>query len=317
MASLDSRPEAGDAAAAVYRDALEHALERVIPVLGGGRLPEHIPALAGVPRDAFGFAFATAEEVHGVGDWMQPFSIQSIVKMFALALVLARDGASTWTRVGRRPSGDAFNSLAQLEHDGGVPRNPWVNAGALVVVDRLQELTGDACETVCAFLREEAGDPAIGTDPAVAASESEGAHRNAALAHLLASYGRLRNPVETVLDHYLRLCAVRMSCQDLALASSFLARQGVRRDGTRLLGRSDAKRVNAVLLMGGVYEKAGEFAYRVGLPCKSGVGGGIVAVIPGRCTLCAWSPGLDASGNSVAGTEALDAFTTATGWSIF
>jgi glutaminase len=107
------------------------------------------------------------------------------------------------------------------------------------------------------------------------------------------------------------------SCRDLALAGGFLARHGLRADGSRLLSSSDAKRINAVLLACGTYDDAGEFAYRVGLPGKSGVGGGVLAVVPGRGALCAWSPALDRAGNSLAAVGALDAFVTATGWSVF
>jgi glutaminase len=265
-----------------------------------------------------GFAVATVDgHVHGVGEWRQRFSIQSISKVFALTLVVEHGGQAIWNRVGREPSGDPFNSLVQLEHGKGVPRNPFVNAGALVVVDELLSLTGDACGAVCELVRDQSVSHDIDFDPAVAASEAESGHRNAALAHLIASFGNLRNDVELVLDHYFRQCAIQMSCAELALAAGFLARHGVRLDGSRLLSRSDAKRVNAVMLTCGTYDGAGEFAYRVGLPGKSGVGGGILAVIPNRCTLCAWGPGLDAAGNSVEAIAALDAFTTMTGWSVF
>lgn len=155
------------------------------------------------------------------------------------------------------------------------------------------------------------------SDHAVASSEAEHGHRNAALAHFLASYGNLENPVGIVLDHYVRHCAIAMSCAELALAGGFLARHGVRRDGSRFMSRSDAKRINAIMLTCGTYDAAGEFAYRVGVPAKSGVAGGILAIIPGRCSLCVWSPGLDDKGNSIAGIAALDAFTTLTGWSVF
>ena len=161
------------------------------------------------------------------------------------------------------------------------------------------------------------GCPQIASDHVVASSEAEHGHRNAALAHFLASYGNLDNPVGRVLDHYARHCAIAMSCAELALAGGFLARHGVRRDGSRLLSRSDAKRMNAIMLTCGTYDAAGEFAYRVGVPAKSGIAGGILAIIPGRCSLCVWSPGLDGTGNSIAGTAALDAFTTLTGWSVF
>jgi glutaminase len=303
---------------ATYREWLERVAEAVEPVLGSGRAPEYIPALSdGDPR-RFGMAIATIDgAVHGIGDWRERFSIQSISKLFALALVIARGGRRLWERVGREPSADPFDSLAQVERDEGMPPNPFFNAGALVVCDELLTLTGDACGTVEAFLRAEAGDAGIATDPRVAASEAAHGARNAALANLLASYGNLHNDVPAVLDHYVRQCAIAMSCEELVRAASFLARHGARLDGTPLLSRSDAKRVNAVLLMCGVYGIAGEFAYRVGLPAKSGVGGGILAVIPNRCTLCAWSPGLDESGSSIASIAALDAFTTMTGWSVF
>jgi glutaminase len=265
-----------------------------------------------------GFAVATVDgHVHGVGEWDRRFSIQSISKVFALTLVVAHGGHAIWSRVGREPSGDPFNSLVQLEHDQGVPRNPFVNAGALVVTDELLSLTGDACGAVSELVRDQGQSQAIDMDPEVAAAQAADGARNAALAHLLASFGNLRNDVDVVLDHYFRQCSIRMSCAELALATGYLARHGVRTDGSRLLSRSDAKRVNAVMLTSGTYDAAGEFAYRVGLPGKSGVGGGIAAVIPNRCTLCAWSPQLDAAGNSMAGVAALDAFTTFTGWSIF
>lgn len=186
-----------------------------------------------------------------------------------------------------------------------------------MVTDRLHTLTGDASGALLDFLRAESGDQAVGFDLHIAASERRHGHRNAALAHLLADHGRLANRVPTVLHHYHLQCSITMTCQSLALAARFLARHGVRADGSRLLTRSEAKRINAVMLVGGTYDEAGEFAHRVGLPAKSGVGGGILAVIPGRCTLCAWGPALNVHGNSTAALAALDTFTTLTGWSIF
>ena len=301
-----------------YQELLEDIAAEVRPQRGQGRVADYIPALAAVDPTRFGLALATVDgEVHGVGDWKVPFSIQSISKVFTLALVLAREGDAIWARVGREPSGNPFNSLVQLEYEHGIPRNPFINAGALVVTDRLLSLTGDALAAVRDFLRAESGNPQIDFDTGVAASEAAVGHRNSALAHFIASWGNIENPVEKVLDHYFRQCSLAMSCRDLAMAGRFLARHGVRADGTRLFSRSEAKRMNAVMLTCGTYDAAGEFAYRVGLPGKSGVGGGILAVIPGRCTLCVWSPGLDPKGNSVAGVAALDAFTTRTGWSVF
>lgn len=301
-----------------YPALLERIASDIAPMVGGGTPAEYIPALASVDPRRFGMAIADLDgNVFGVGDWQVPFSAQSITKVFALALALAEGGDSLWDRVGREPSGNPFNSLVQLEYENGIPRNPFINAGALVVTDRLQSLTGDASSELLEFLRAESGNPDIGFDAEVAASEQEHGDRNAALAHFMAAYGNIDNPVPALLDHYFWQCSIEMSCADLARAGRFLARHGLRADGSRLLTRSEAKQINAVMLTCGTYDAAGEFAYRVGLPGKSGVGGGIVAVVPGACTLAVWSPGLDARGNSVAGVAALDRFTTLTGLSVF
>ena len=297
---------------------LDEIATAVVPLSSRGKVADYIPALASVDPSRFGIALATVDgALLGSGDFRVPFSLQSVCKAFTLALVLAEDGDALFQRVGREPSGNPFNSLVQLEYEHGVPRNPFINAGALVTVDRLLSRAGDAFGAVLAFLRAESGNAAIEMDPVVARSEAEHGHRNAALAHFMASYGNLENPVETVLDHYFRQCALAMTCADLAKAGLFLARHGQRADGSALFSRSEAKRINSILLTCGTYDAAGDFAYRVGLPGKSGVGGGILAVLPGRGCLAVWGPSLDKSGNSVAGVEALDRFTTRTGWSIF
>ncbi|GHB43880.1 glutaminase [Streptomyces cirratus] len=302
-----------------YQAVLDQVARDVAPLVGAGTPAEYIPALASVDPAQFGMALVTmGGKVFGVGDWQVPFSTQSITKVFTLALALSAEGGdSLWERVGREPSGNPFNSLVQLEYENGIPRNPFINAGALVVTDRLQTLTGDASSELLKFLREESGNPDVAFDAEVAASEHEHGDRNAALAHFMASYGNIDNPVPALLDHYFWQCSIEMSCADLARAARVLARHGLRADGSRLLTRSGAKQINAVMLTCGTYDAAGEFAYRVGLPGKSGVGGGIVAVVPGRCALAVWSPGLDAHGNSVAGVAALDRFTTLTGMSVF
>lgn len=290
---------------------LEEVAARVRPLVGQGRVASYIPALAETPVDRFGMAVATVDgAVHGIGDRDLPFSVQSLSKVFTLALV-----GDLRERVGREPSTLAFDSLAQLEQDRGTPRNPFLNAGALVTTDLLLTRTGDAAGALCRFLAAETGAP-VAVDAAVAASERATGHRNAALAHLVAGYGKLDNPVDDVLDHYTRGCAITLSCADLARAALFLARGGLGASGP-VLPPADTKRLNATMLVCGMYDGAGEFAYRVGLPAKSGVGGGILAVVPNRCVVCVWSPGLDRCGNSVAGVAALEAFTFLTGWSVF
>ncbi|MEU5218132.1 glutaminase [Streptomyces sp. NPDC020807] len=297
---------------------LERIGEEIGRLAGRGRSADYIPALAAVDPRRFGMAVAELDgTVYGVGEWQQPFSTQSVTKVFTLALALAREGDEVWEHVGREPSGNPFNSLVQLEYEHGIPRNPFINAGALVVTDRLHRLTGDASGALLDFLRAESGNQDLDLDRDVAASETAHGDRNAALAHFMASYGNITTPVPALLREYFRQCAIEASCADLAVATGFLARHGIRSDGSRLLTRSQAKQVNAVMMTCGTYDAAGDFAYRVGLPGKSGVGGAIIAVVPGTCTLCVWSPGLDERGNSVAGVAALDRFTTITGLSVF
>lgn len=301
-----------------FQPVLDRIATEIAGIPGRGRPAHYIPALADRDPRSFGMAVAELDgTVYGVGEWREPFSTQSLTKVFTLALGLAREGDQLWEHVGREPSGTPFNSLIQLEYENGIPRNPFINAGALVVTDRLHTRTADASGELLGFLRAESGNPALGFEEDVAASESAHGDRNAALAHFMASYGNIDNPVPVLLEQYIRQCSIAASCADLALATGFLARHGIRADGTRLLTQSQAKQVNAVMLTCGTYDAAGDFAYRVGLPGKSGIGGGIIAVVPGRCTLAVWSPGLDEHGNSVAGVAALDRFTTLTGLSVF
>jgi glutaminase len=297
---------------------LDRVLERTAPMVGLGRVADYIPALACIDPSRFGIAVATVDgRVHGAGDWCERFSLQSVSKVFTLALAMRHEEERIWTRVGREPSGNPFNSLVQLEYEQGIPRNPFINAGSLVITDHLLSATGDSTGALLDLLRAELDDPGVEVDAVVAESEAAHGELNAALAHFMASYGNIENPVETVLDQYVRQCAVRLSCGELARAGLFLARHGRRRDGGRLLTEIQAKRINAIMLTCGAYDAAGEFAYRVGLPGKSGVGGGVLAVVPRVCAIGVWGPGLDAQGNSISGVAALEHFTDLTGLSIF
>ncbi|WP_188836897.1 glutaminase [Flexivirga endophytica] len=297
---------------------LAQITREIEPQIGTGSVADYIPALAAVDPGQFGIAVALPNgECYGAGDWTKPFSLQSISKLFTLALSLSENDEDIWWRVGREPSGNAFNSLVQLEYENGIPRNPFINAGALVVTDHLAGVVGDATEAVLDFLRTEAANPDIRCDEEVAASEEAHGDRNLALTHFLASYGNIHGDVRDIVRQYVRHCSIAINCRDLALAGLFLARHGIRRDGSRMLSHSHTKRINAVMLTCGTYDAAGEFAYRVGIPSKSGVGGGILAVVPERCSVAVWGPGLDRRGNSVAGVAALDRFTALTDWSVF
>jgi glutaminase len=302
-----------------YQQILETVRKDVAPLLAQGRVADYIPELGKVPLDKFGMAVVTLSgEVYKVGDADEKFSIQSISKLFACTLAFQLLHDALWQRVGREPSGNAFNSLVQLEYESGVPRNPFINAGALVVTDILSERFVQAETALIQFIRRLCDNPSIDYSRRVARSEREHASRNQAMAHFMKSFGNFRNPVDTVIDAYCRQCAIEMSCVDLARAVTFLANGGVVPwTGERIFDPTSAKRLSALMLTCGTYDAAGDFVYRVGLPAKSGVGGGIVALLPGEIGICVWSPGLEASGNSLAGTQALELFTTLTERSIF
>jgi len=302
-----------------YGGVLEKIHTAIQPTLGRGKVADYIPELASVSPRHFGMAVVTVRgEVHAIGDASTDFSIQSISKLFALVLALKAEGEALWTRVGREPSGTPFNSLVQLEHEAGRPRNPFINAGALVVTDILCTRFAVPENALSEFLQKLAGTADVHYNRRVERSERSHSDRNAAMAHFMRSFGNLRNPVPQVLDAYCRHCAIEMNCIELATAVSFLANHGrISATGEQVLDASLAKRLSALMLTCGTYDSAGDFAFRVGLPAKSGVGGGIVAVIPGECGICVWSPGLDDSGNSHSGTLALELLTTFTGRSIF
>jgi glutaminase len=291
------------------------------PRFGAGKVADYIPQLAGVDPRRFGLAVVTLDgKVHAVGDADLPFSIQSISKVFLLTLALGRLGEGLWRHVGREPSGSAFNSIVQLEHEEGLPRNPFINAGAIVVTDLV--LAGhsprEAIGEILRFMRFLADDEDIGIDAAVARSESATGARNHALAQFIRAFGRLVHPVDQVLGVYFHHCAIAMSCRQLARAGLFLAAGGRNPlSGHSVVHRARARRINALMLTCGLYDASGDFAYRVGLPGKSGVGGGVLAIAPGHAAICVWSPGLDAAGNSLLGSRALELLAQRTGWSVF
>ena len=286
-----------------------------------GTVASYIPELAKVDPHAFGLVVIDADGmVAAGGDSEVPFSVQSITKVFTLTLALGKVGDALWRRVGREPSGSPFNSIVQLERERGIPRNPFINAGAIAVTDAI--LSGheprEAIGEILRFMRYLADDPSITIDEAVAASEKRTGFRNVALANYMMSFGVLDNPVDFTLGVYFHHCAIAMSCRQLAMAGRFLVHSG--RDpatGLSVIPPERARRINAIMLTCGHYDGSGEFAYRVGLPGKSGVGGGILAVAPGKASIAVWAPGLDRAGNSHLGRVALEALTKRMGWSIF
>ena len=286
-----------------------------------GKVADYIPPLAEVDPAHFGIAVTTVDGQEFVaGDADTPFSIQSVSKVFTLTLALGMVGDRLWNRVGREPSGTPFNSIVQLEREEGKPRNPFINAGAIAVADVLlaghqpKETIGEIVQ----FVRFLAGDDSIVIDQRVARSETETGFRNVALAQFMRAFGKLDHPAEHVLGVYFHHCALAMTCRQLSRAGLFLAAGGYNpATGRSVVSRGRARRINALMLTCGHYDGSGDFAYRVGLPGKSGVGGGILVVAPGKASIAVWSPGLNENGNSLLGSQALEMLAQRTGWSIF
>ena len=304
-------------------DVLRDVKDVARPAATQGEVADYIEPLKRAKPDSFAIAVVEMDGTeHCIGDVDVPFAIQSISKVFSLVLAMrhaeAAGGVSDelWQRVGREPSGDPFNSLVQLEHERGIPRNPMINAGALVVDDVLLDHC-DPKEEALALLSELAGED-ITFDDAVLAAEVDTGHRNRAMASFLRSFDNLNNPVDDVLDAYLHQCAIAMSSRQLARSVRFLANDGVDPpSGRRILPSVLARRVAAIMLTCGTYDAAGEFAFQVGLPCKSGIAGGIAALVPDRMGVAVWSPPLDEAGNSLAGRLALHELAERLGLSIF
>ena len=282
-----------------------------------GEVASYIPELARVPDHHFAIAVATADGgLFHAGDSSTPFSIQSVSKVFSLAIALGRVGDQLWTRVGREPSGNAFNSIVLLENEQGRPRNPFINAGAIVTTDEI--LAGRtpklALAELLGFIRAAADDTDIHINKAVAKSELEHGHKNAALAHFLASFDNLKNPPDLTLGTYFHQCAIEMTVQQLAMAGRFLVDAP---QMPNMISREKARRICALMMTCGHYNGSGEFAFQVGLPGKSGVGGGILGIVPGKASIAVWAPGLNAQGNSLIGTKAIALLAQRMGWSVF
>lgn len=301
--------------------AVKEITEEMIQRTDRGEVASYIPELERVDVNSFGLVVVDTDgNVASGGDADTPFSIQSISKVFTLTLALGMIGDRLWERVGREPSGSPFNSIVQLERERGIPRNPFINAGAIAVTDAI--LSGhqpkETLGEILRFLQFLSGDQSITIDEAVAASEQRTGFRNIALANYMKSFGVLTNPVDFTLGVYFHHCAIAMSCRQLAMAARFLAHSGRNpATGFLVVPPERALRINAVMLTCGHYDGSGEFAYRVGLPGKSGVGGGILAIAPGKASIAVWSPGLDANGNSRLGRAALETLSKRLGWSIF
>lgn len=302
-----------------YQEIIEGVFAEVKSFRDEGMVTQYIPALAAIDPDKFGVHLTTIRGDHfGTGDDHEKFSIQSISKVLALTLAFQQKGDELWTRVGVEPSGNPFNSLWQLEYEKGKPRNPLINSGAIVICDMLCSLYDDPKGALLDFVRKVSGRKDIQSNAQVALSEKGLGFRNAALINLMKSCGNIQHDIEPVLDLYYFLCAIEMSCEELAASFLLFANHGkLISTGEEIITSSKSKRISAIMQTCGFYDEAGEFTFKVGLPGKSGIGGGIVAVHPGEYAVAIWSPKLNRKGNSVKGMHFLEKFTTRTGLSIF
>lgn len=293
--------------------------KEVILVKNKGKVANYIPELAKVSENNFGVHIHTVDNTtFGIGDFQKKFSIQSISKILTLTLAYRLEGEKLWKRVHVEPSGNPFNSLIQLESDNGIPRNPFINAGAIVVCDVLLSHLKNPKQEFLAFCRELLNDESLGFSENVAQSEKETGFRNVALCNFIKSFGNIKNDVEDVLDFYFFTCAIEMTCEEMSKVFLYLTDDNFKtHKDNKVLTMSEAKRINAIMLTCGFYDESGEFAFKVGLPGKSGVGGGIIAIHPDKYAMTVWCPKLNKKGNSYRGMLFLEKFTSETSSSIF
>jgi len=302
-----------------FEDLIRDVYQKIKNIEDKGEMASYIPELSKVNPNNFGVHISTINKVNfGIGNYNDKFSIQSITKVLALILAYRIVGDKIWDRVGVEPSGTAFNSLIQLEADKGIPRNPFLNAGAIVVSDILLSNLKNPKEDFIDFVRSISNNTALEYSSKIAQSEKDVGYRNVALCNFIKSFGKIENKPSDVLDFYYDLCSLEMSCKELSELFLFLANNGLGvQNNESILSESQSKRINALMQTSGFYDESGEFAFKVGLPGKSGVGGGIIAIHPDQYAIAVWSPKLNKKGNSHKGMKFLEEFTTRSELSIF
>lgn len=303
-----------------YQSILNDIQREIEPFFNQGKVANYIPALANVDDKKFAMSIELFDGTsYHVGDTNLKFSIQSISKVFTFTLALNYYGKELYKRVNHEPSGNPFNSLVQLEYENGIPRNPFINAGAIVIADTLVSLYKDKTfDKVLDFIKNVSTDSSIEINEEIFDSELAHGFKNFALINMIKSYNNIHNNIDDVIQTYFKQCSIMMNTSQLAKSMLFLANHGVNPlNDEVIITTSQAKRINSLMLTCGHYDASGDFAYKVGLPGKSGVGGGIVAIVPNKMAICVYSPKLNTQGNSLIGTKALEIFTTKTGLSIF
>jgi glutaminase len=302
-----------------FEEIILEAYHKVKSAEDKGETASYIPELTHVDAGHFGVHISTIDHINfGAGNCYDKFSIQSIAKVLSLCLAYSIMGGKIWDRVGVEPSGTAFNSLVQLEVNKGIPRNPFLNSGAMVISDILLSNLENPKEDFLNFVRGISDNTTIEYSSIITESEKATGYRNVALCNFIKSFGNIENEPSDVLDFYFSLCSLEMSCKDLSELFLFLANNGraIQNDKS-ILSESQSKRINALMQTCGFYDESGEFAFKVGLPGKSGVGGGIIAIHPDQYSIAVWSPKLNEKGNSYRGMKFLEEFTTKSELSIF
>lgn len=302
-----------------YTKIIEEVYQDVKNIDDKGHIATYIPELGNVSPENFGIHISTIDSKEfGIGTYNKKFSIQSIAKILSVTLAYSILGEEIWQRLGVEPSGTAFNSLVQLETDKGIPRNPFINSGAMVICDILLSHLKNPKQDFLTFVRKVAANPTLNYSKNIADSEKSAGFRNIALCNFIKSFGNIKNDASEVLDFYFSLCSLEMDCQELSKTFLYLANSGHQIDNNhQILNKSQTKRINALMQTCGFYDESGEFAFKVGLPGKSGVGGGIIAIHPHKYTIAVWSPKLNEKGNSYKAMRFLEQFTTKTQSSIF
>lgn len=301
------------------KEVIEAVFQKIMKIEDKGKLASYIPELAVVDSTKFGVHISTTSNLNfGLGNFDEKFSVQSIAKVFSLCLAYKILGERIWERVGVEPSGTGFNSLIQLDNDNGIPRNPFMNTGAIVISDILLSNLNKPKDDLLAFIRSLSKNQDINYSSKISASEKSIGYRNIAMCNFIKSLGNIQNEPDEVLDFYFDLCSLEVSCKHLSELFMFLANKGkTLHDNTQILTKSQTKRINALMQTCGFYDESGDFAFKVGLPGKSGVGGGIIAIFPNEYSIAVWSPKLNEKGNSYRGMKFLEEFTTLSELSIF
>ena len=288
--------------------------------LSEGRVATYIPELAKANPDWFGISVVTLDgQVFEVGDVAQKFTIQSISKVFVYGMALEDYGRENLLKkVGVEPTGDPFNSLIRLDEDSKRPDNPMVNAGAIATTSLITgQDPADRLNRMLAMFQRYVGDEVF-VDVSTFVSERSTGHRNRAMAHLMLNFGLIDEHIDEALDLYFQQCSVLVTCHDLAVMAATLANKGVNPlTGVQAVGAEHVRDILSVMYTCGMYNFAGEWAFRVGIPAKSGVSGGILAVVPNQAGIAVFSPPLDGHGNSVRGLKVFEALSQEYGFHLF